>query len=40
MLVPALPLGGSFESSKLQPGKMFEHLSILAELYGNQAEER
>jgi hypothetical protein len=40
MLVPALPLGGSFETSKLEPGKLFEHLSILAELYGNQAEER
>ena len=40
MLVPAMPLGGSFEKSKLEPGKLLEHLFILAELYDNQAVAR
>jgi hypothetical protein len=38
MLVPALPLGGSFEKSKLEPGKMLEHLCLLAQLCDNKAK--
>ncbi len=39
MFVPALPIGGSKETSKLEVGKMFEHLCFLAELYDNEAQE-
>lgn len=39
MLVPAIPLGGSFETSKFEHGKAFEHLCFLAELYDNKAKK-
>jgi hypothetical protein len=37
-LVPALPLGGSFETSKLEVVKMYEHLTFLAQLFNNKAK--
>lgn len=37
-LVPALPLGGSFESSKLEVVKMNEHLALLAQLFNNKTK--
>ncbi len=36
--VPALPLGGSFESSKVEIVKMFEHLAFLAQLFDGKAK--
>lgn len=33
-LVPALPLGGSWETSKVEKAKMREHLAILAQCVG------
>lgn len=36
-LVPALPLGGSLETSRLETVKMREHLALLAQLYNNKA---
>ena len=39
MLVPALPIGGSYESSEFVPGNMFEHLCFLAQLFHGQADE-
>ena len=38
-LVPALPLGGSVTTSRLEVVKMREHLSILAQLFGNKARK-
>lgn len=38
-LVPALPFGGSFESSRLEVVKMREHLAFLAECLGNQVKK-
>lgn len=35
-LVPALPLGGSLETSRLEVVKMHEHLAFLAQLFGNK----
>jgi hypothetical protein len=35
--VPALPLGGSLETSELEIVKMCEHLVFLAQLFGNKA---
>lgn len=37
-LVPALPLGGSFKTSKFEVVKMREHLAFLAQLFGNKAK--
>ncbi|GAB3027882.1 GAD-like domain-containing protein [Spirosoma pulveris] len=36
-LFPALPLGGSFETSKEEVVKMKEHLILLAQLFGGKA---
>lgn len=38
-LVPALPLGGSLETSKFEVMKAREHLSILAQLFNNKARK-
>ncbi len=38
-LSPALPLGGSFEGSKLEVVKLREHLAMLAELFGHKARK-
>jgi len=38
-LVPALPLGGSFEKSAFEIVKVREHLSILAQLFDNKARK-
>jgi hypothetical protein len=38
-LVPALPFGGSFESSQLEVVKMREHLAFLAELFDNKVRK-
>ncbi len=38
-LVPALPLGGSFETSKYEVAKMREHISFLAQLYDNKVKK-
>lgn len=37
--VPALVLGGSYETSTLEVVKMFEHMAILASLMGNVVRE-
>lgn len=38
-LVPALPLGGSFETSKFEIVKMFEHQNFLAQLFNNKVNK-
>jgi hypothetical protein len=38
-LVPALPLGGSLESSRLEVVKMREQMTFLAQLAGNKARK-
>ena len=38
-LVPALPLGGSLETSTFEVMKAREHLSILAQLFNNKARK-
>ena len=38
-LLPALPIGGSFETSKYEVVKMREHLGFLAQLFGNQVRK-
>jgi len=37
-LFPAIPLGGSFETSAYEVVKMREHLGFLAQLFGNKAK--
>jgi hypothetical protein len=37
-LVPALPFGGSFETSSFEVVQMREHLAFLAQLFGNKAK--
>jgi hypothetical protein len=37
--IPAIALGGSYETSSLEVVKMFEHLAILAALAGNTTKE-
>jgi hypothetical protein len=38
-LHPALPLGGSFETSRFEIVKMREHLSLLAQLFNGKAKK-
>lgn len=38
-LVPALPFGGSLETSKFEVVKMREHLAFLAELFANKVQK-
>jgi hypothetical protein len=38
-LVPALPIGGSFETSRYEIVKMHEHLGFLAQLFDNKAKK-
>jgi hypothetical protein len=38
-LVPALPFGGSFDTSKLEVVKMREHLAFLAQLFDNKVRK-
>lgn len=35
---PAIPLGGSFETSKIEVVKTYEHLIFLAQLFGGKAK--
>lgn len=38
-LFPALPLGGSYDTSILEIVKMYEHMVFLAELFGNKVKQ-